>query len=71
MFKLLGLLIIAAVIYPLYRRKTARKPTSPRLKSTETVRCHHCGVYVPASEALHAGKYDYCCEEHRRADERH
>lgn len=29
--------------------------------------CKHCGVYIPASEAVqHASGSVFCCEEHRR-----
>ena len=29
------------------------------------VRCAHCGVYVPISEAVNDLGVEYCCEEHR------
>jgi len=28
--------------------------------------CAHCGLYFPASEAVHQGGQDYCCEAHAR-----
>ncbi len=28
------------------------------------VRCAHCGVYIPASEAIQYRGNDYCCEAH-------
>lgn len=28
------------------------------------VRCAHCGVYIPSSEALQYRGETYCCEEH-------
>ncbi|TCS36893.1 uncharacterized protein EDC30_105113 [Paucimonas lemoignei] len=29
--------------------------------------CSHCGLYIPASEAVrHASGAVYCCDEHRR-----
>lgn len=30
-----------------------------------TVRCHHCGVYLPISEAINYRDTEYCCDEHR------
>jgi len=28
------------------------------------VSCAHCGVYIPASEALHQDGLDFCSQEH-------
>ena len=30
------------------------------------VRCAHCGVHLPRSDALPLGEHSFCCEEHRR-----
>ncbi|MGH1358813.1 MAG: PP0621 family protein [Burkholderiaceae bacterium] len=30
------------------------------------VKCATCGIYVPESEAVKAGKLSYCSPEHRR-----
>jgi uncharacterized protein len=29
------------------------------------VRCDHCDVFLPESEALTVGKSNFCCREHR------
>jgi uncharacterized protein len=48
-------------------------PASGAVSQTEAIesmlRCAHCGVFVPASEAVpgieqHSGQ-SYCCEQHR------
>jgi len=39
----------------------------PRVEETERMTsCAHCGLYFPASEAVHQGGQDYCCEAHAR-----
>lgn len=43
---------------------TPRAPTPPQVESM--ARCAHCGVYFPASEAVHADGQDYCSPAHVR-----
>lgn len=39
----------------------------PRVEESERMTsCAHCGLYFPASEAVHQGGQDYCCEAHAR-----
>jgi uncharacterized protein len=39
----------------------------PREGASEPMACcAHCGVYFPASEAVHADGRDYCCPAHVR-----
>ena len=39
----------------------------PRVEEAERMTsCAHCGLYFPASEAVHQGGQDYCCEAHAR-----
>ena len=33
----------------------------------QMVRCAHCGLYLPRSEAVRDGESYYCSEGHRRA----
>ncbi|MCS0588566.1 PP0621 family protein [Massilia norwichensis] len=43
--------------------------TRPQARVEEVERmtsCAHCGLYFPASEAVHQGGQDYCCEAHAR-----
>ena len=32
-----------------------------------TVRCAHCGLFLPKTQALHSGDAYFCDEEHRQA----
>ena len=39
----------------------------PRVEASERMTsCAHCGLYFPASEAVHEGGQDYCCPAHAR-----
>ena len=52
------------------KNKRARTPTAPPTpkatlgKSEEMVRCHHCGVYLPRSEAVLKSGHLWCSKEH-------
>ncbi len=48
--------------------RRARPPAAPAARAVEEmVRCAHCGLNLPRSEALAAGTDWYCGEAHRRA----
>lgn len=39
----------------------------PRVEESERMTsCAHCGIYFPASEAVHEGGQDYCSQAHAR-----
>jgi uncharacterized protein len=42
-------------------RAQARVAESERMTN-----CAHCGIYFPASEAVHEGGHDYCSQAHAR-----
>ncbi|MDE1942638.1 MAG: hypothetical protein KGI47_05785 [Betaproteobacteria bacterium] len=42
-------------------------PPDPDAGAQEMVRCAHCGLYIPRTEALPGGGAFYCSEPHRRA----
>ncbi len=74
MFRLLLLIAAIVVLVLLVKRiLAASKDTrdqSPRIKQGEDmVRCAHCGLHVPANEAIRSGDRTYCSEEHRRLDQ--
>lgn len=49
------------------RAARAPAPAPGQLPPSEAMlRCAHCGVYLPASDALRAGDRAYCSDEHRR-----
>lgn len=56
-------------------RSAAAPPETPgesggqrQVGSEMMVRCAHCGVHLPASEAIHDGERTYCDRAHRDAD---
>ena len=75
MLKLLAFLAVLALIWAvrkgaqaleLQRREAAR---TRQIKGESMVACAHCGLHVPASEAVGDGPY-FCSNEHRRAGPR-
>lgn len=69
-FLLWALFIGAVVLFVLQARRGARTRDSRALGEAESmVRCAHCGIYVPESEAIAgpAGRV-YCSDAHRRLD---
>ncbi|MGZ5203164.1 MAG: PP0621 family protein [Telluria sp.] len=39
----------------------------PRVEESERMTsCAYCGIYFPASEAVHEGGHDYCSQAHAR-----
>lgn len=48
-------------------RHAAGRPT-PSQPDT-MVRCRHCGVHLPAADAVRGGLGPYCCDEHRHLAE--
>ena len=71
MFRLLLLALLVFAVYRLVRARSARTPVlGPRrraLPEQHMVRCAHCGVYVPETEALGDGDCRYCSQTHRTA----
>ena len=68
------LVLIALVVLAVWLVRRALRPPPPDLrravKDAELVRCAHCGVHLPRSEAREAGGVAYCSEEHARLGER-
>jgi uncharacterized protein len=74
MFRLFLLIAAIVVLVLLVKRILAaskdNRDSSPRIKQGEDmVRCAHCGLHVPANEAIRSGDRAYCSEEHRRLDQ--
>ena len=65
------LIVLAVVVIALIARFLLRRRQSAARRQTrggDMVRCAHCGLHVPAGEAVAAGGRWYCCEAHRAAD---
>lgn len=68
--KLLAWLLLGILVFWALRSKktgiTEKKAGTPHLDAPELmVKCAHCGVYLPASEAIAQSGELFCSEEHR------
>ena len=70
MIKLLLLIAIGFVVWTLFRaylRSLNKPPTStPETVVEDMVKCAHCGVNLPRSEAIYSGGELFCCPEHQK-----
>lgn len=68
MFKILLLIAIGFVVLALFRayqRSLGQPPSSARGNTVEDmVKCAHCGVNLPRSEAINSGGDFFCTPEH-------
>jgi len=49
-------------------RRAAGAPAGRGIESEPIVPCAHCGLFVPASDAVRDDGFDYCSPAHRDAD---
>lgn len=70
MIKILLLIAIGFVVWSLFRtyqRSLNTPPASTRESIVEDmVKCAHCGVNLPRSEAIYSGGELYCTPEHQK-----
>lgn len=68
MSKLLLLIVVLAAVFFIWKGTRIAKPKPPEPKSAapveRMVRCAHCGVFLPLSEAVARADEHYCCEQH-------
>jgi uncharacterized protein len=68
-FVIVVLAVVLLAWLVLGRGRGAAKPKPPRAPKPAAVegmvRCAHCGVHLPASEALATGALHYCSDAHR------
>lgn len=71
---LIRLIVIGLIIWILYRMilRVLHKPGTqrrepPRGIARDMVKCAHCGIHIPADEALCRNEICYCSPEHRDA----
>lgn len=81
MFKFLLVIAVVVLGYLWWRhqrlqqhnvQRAAHKPTSPQAQvpgPTPMIRCRHCGVHIPAADAVRGALGPYCSDEHRRLAE--
>ena len=66
----IGLVVAALVVKRSFTFKATRlsphkhPPEFDDSGAERMVRCAHCGIYIPSSEAIQYRGKDYCCEEH-------
>jgi len=68
--KILLLIIIGVVVYALIRnyKRSLDKPAAPAREHTveDMVKCAHCGVNLPRSEAIYSSGDFFCTPEHKQ-----
>lgn len=64
---LLGLILLLVYFFLKKRLKNYQfsRKSKERKMAQRMVRCDHCDVFLPESEALTVGKRNFCCREHR------
>lgn len=62
----LGLYLAFRIWRASRKRDAGRRETTAPVAGEAMVRCDHCGLNVPQSEALGDGGHWYCSEAHRR-----
>jgi len=71
---LVRLIIIALVIWLVVRMvrryfdKSTQSSNDRGAMPKKMVRCAHCGLHIPESEAVHSDAQYYCSLEHSKAD---
>jgi uncharacterized protein len=71
---LIRLIAIGLIIWLLYRmiyrmlnKPKAQEQVARQEPSRDMVKCAHCGIHIPKSEALERDGKAYCSPEHRDA----
>jgi len=67
---LLIVVVIAAVLWWMLRRPRVASKSEPAREPVTFVACAHCGVHLPAGDAVSAGEHRYCSDAHRLAGPR-
>jgi uncharacterized protein len=69
--RLLTLTVLAVLIWLVWRQISRAVTTPPRRRATDSSQrnvkmlpCAHCGLHIPADEALRDGGQVYCSREH-------
>lgn len=71
--RILLLLVLAWIVWRLFRRAVLRGKSAerPAISETWVVACAHCGIHVPQGETVaDAAGRRYCSEAHRQLGEK-
>lgn len=52
------------------RQRVVHRDGERKERTVDMVRCAHCGVHLPAADALGDGVHRFCSDDHRRAGAR-
>lgn len=64
---LIAIVFVAALIFRAYKRSLDQSAPSGRVAQPEDmVKCAHCGVNMPRSEAIFSSGDFYCTPEHQK-----
>lgn len=67
---LLVLMVVLAGVWIWRSRRVAQRPPAPSprqvARPSAMVACRHCGLHLPASDAVDGPGGPYCSAEHRR-----
>jgi uncharacterized protein len=68
---LIAIVFVALALLRAYQR-SLNKPPGPTREATveDMVKCAHCGVNLPRSEAIYSGGAFYCTPEHQQLGKR-
>ena len=70
MIKILLLIVIGFVVWAIFRayQRSLNMPSASKHGQPveDMVKCAHCGVNLPRSEAIYSGGVFYCTPEHRK-----
>jgi len=66
--KVIALVVLALIAYLVIKgvSRGRGRPVGRETPPERMVACGHCGLNLPASEAVADGAAFFCCEEHRR-----
>lgn len=64
---LIAIVFIALAVFRAYQRSLKKPAAPPREAEVEDmVKCAHCGVNLPRSEAIYSGGDFFCTPEHKQ-----
>ncbi len=73
MLRLLFIGLVIFMVIMVLRRILAQSsspgPASARLESSAMVKCSHCQLHVPESEAIKSDEHFFCSAEHKLLEE--